>query len=354
MAERVGSDGNRQTGSAIDLTDDDRRQVIGAFLETPLPPHFKDTMDLDDPELERYVAGAFAVKQHIIALHDNGAPVNEVLGAVAAFNARLGYSKSRVHPTETSFIPRELMLSGDQDRGIPEKPGWSYHSYRYSTQSKRVVTIREGLGFLGSDPDVEGALKIIDQQTAETYLEVLSATTKGKLVSQQVDAPGANEILSRTGVMKKDSYLKFQPGFVATLFPVRTLEQLEKEDDDWSLWADAERIIIVKSAEMELYKLAIAVSRMNEWRDADVISASIRVLSERLDDWPTGPSKRAEMIACMDSVVAARDNQTDRAQKELDKKKATTAAIRAAIGEITARIAFDPQPSSPAKANFEI
>ena len=351
MTERiVGSDGNRQTGSVIDLTDDDRRQVIGAFLETPLPPHFNAEMDLGDPELERYVAGAFAVKQHIIALHDNGAPLNEVLGAVAAFNARLGYSSRLVYSTKTSVIPRELMLSGDQDRDIPEKPGWSYHSYRYSAQSKMVVTIREGLGFLAPDPDIEGALNIINQQTAEIYLEVLSATTKGNLVAYQVDAPGANEILSRTGFMIKDSYLKFQHGFVATLFPVRTLEQ---EDDDWSLWANAERII-AKSTEVELCELAIAVSHMDKWRDADIISACIRVLSERLDDWPTDPSKRAEIIARMDSVVTARDNETDRAQAALDEKKAATAGIRAAIGEITARIAFDPQPSSPTKANFEI
>ncbi len=352
MAERVGSDGNRQTGSAIDLTDDDRRQVIGAFLETPLPPHFNAAMDLGDPELERYVAGAFAVKRHIVALHDNGAPLNEVLGAIAAFNARLGYSSRLVYPTEASAIPRELMLSGEQDRDIPEKPGWSYHSYRYSAQSKTVVTIREGLGFLGSDPDVEGALKIIDQQTAETYLEVLSATTKGNLVSQQVDAPAAEEILRRTGVMEKDSYLKFQPGIVGAIFPVRTFAQKEDDRRIWT-WTNAERII-ARSAEMELCELAIAVSHMDKWRDADVISACIRVLSERLDDWPADPSKRAEMIARMDSVVTARDNESDRAQETLDKKKAATAAIRAAIGEITTRIASGTQPSSPTKANFEI
>ncbi|MGE5310013.1 MAG: hypothetical protein ACM3JF_02970 [Sphaerimonospora mesophila] len=351
MTERiVGSDGNRQTGSVIDLTDDDRRQVIGAFLETPLSSHFNAAMDPNDPELEQYVADAFAVKQHIIALHKNGAPLNEVLGAIAAFNARLGYSKSLVYPTEASAIPRELMLSGEQDRDIPEKPGWSYHSYRYSSQHSRFVTIREGLGFLAPDPDVEGALKIIDQQTAEIYLEVLSATTKGNLVSQRVDAPGANEILSRTGVMKDNSYLKFQPGIVGTYFPVRTFEQ---EDGAWSIWTNAERII-AKSAEMELCELAIAVSHMDRWQDADVISASIRVLSERLDDWPADPSKRAEMIACMDSVVTARDNETDRAQEALDKKKAATADIRAAIGEITTRIASGTQPSSPTKANFEI
>jgi hypothetical protein len=293
MSEIMTRAGTAGSTEPTELTDEQKLQVIEEFLSVPLPENFSEDMNLNDPELGRYVDDANVVKGLIMRLvRGQKIDAETALDLIARFNWIIGCGERRFN-----------------------------YKNEWRPQVPSIIGRDKELSFSGEAFEFGDGRFPIDRESKERYMQLLNETTRGALVGI-INISGADDdtLLCRTGIMKQDSKLMIVgSGSVHINLSVEPFVQQGSIFFD-SFYCGPKHI---RSGEDILLRLA-----------RGLCTEQLLTLRER---WSTSDNNvKAKIIDALQRAVGIRQAESEELLRKYNEYVAGTAAIQSVIDEETA------------------